>query len=215
MSLAVLEASEHPFRHWICEAEPMLQGRMLNAGRLTPAESWTGWVRYDNDLEAHKRTARAELPQACATVLEMLTGPFMSERLRQITGIENLMADKTMHGAGIHVTDPGGYLQPHLDYSLHECGLERRINLIAFLTRGWLERWGGAFQLCDPLGNPLKVVFPKAGRIVLWESSDLAYHGTAMVADDAPPRITAAVYYLASPRPGCTRRRALFIPKRP
>ncbi len=119
-----------------------------------------------------------------------------------------------MHGAGIHVTSPSGYLNSHIDYALHPNGrAERRLNLVLFLDE-WKDSWGGAYELYDDSGTDvLSRIYPKKGSIVIWEPTDTAFHGTQRVTGEKDRR-TAAVYYLSPVREGVTRKRALFVPRR-
>lgn len=216
--IMTITGSQEPFQHWILQD-------------LFPAEDVAGvyqeavglpdgdhWARYTNDCEAGKRACRSlsKLGAATNRLFDWLLSPRFVKMVEEWTGVGSLQADPTLHGAGIHVTDPGGWLNTHLDYELHPTlGLERRVNLVLFLNPEWREDWGGAFLLCDPTGSVQKKVLPNAGRALLWESSNLTYHGVEKTAPDAPPRVTVACYYLAPPRPGASRKRALFIPHRP
>lgn len=216
------EYRAEPFRHWVIEdlIDPL---RRKAAFYGLPKRDWSGWVRYDSDCERAKRTCTfldLQLPGCLGyppqAVLAELEAPALVGALAQLAGVEGLQTDSLRWGAGIHVTDPGGHLNCHLDYALHESGLERRINLIVFLVPEWREEWGGAFELYDQAGRAVaERIYPAPGRAVVWEAGDLAYHGTQRVHPGCPlPRITAATYYLAPPRPGCVRRRALFVPSR-
>jgi hypothetical protein len=206
-----------PFRHWLIDG--LVPERWAEfAEGATPPRDWPYWVRYDNDCERRKRTCNDPglLGEAWCNLLGLLGGWAVLRDVRALSGVAGLSCDPTLHGAGAHVTDPGGWLQPHLDYALHPVlDMERRLNLVLFLNREWREGWGGAFELYDDEGREaVRRVYPAFNRAVLWEPSDVAYHGTQRVADDAPPRVTAAAYYLAAPRPGVTRKRALFCPRR-
>jgi hypothetical protein len=211
-------ARELPFRHWLIDG-------MIDAQRVgqihaaLPPADWPGWeARYENDCERGKRTCRdrAALPEPIAAELAALNGMTWLGYLRCLTEIPELTIDPHFHGAGLHVTEPGGWLSPHLDYALHPKlpDMERRVNLVLFLNPTWRAEWGGAFELGDDIGNPIERVLPAPGQAVVWLPSDVAYHGTQRVAGDAPPRATLAVYYLAPARPGAVRKRALFIPNR-
>lgn len=226
-----VEAFTDPFKHWI--AEPLLPGwdkDLLTAYTQTPPATWDGWeAHYDNDCERGKRTTRAgaSISAEWDRLFAKLLSPEFVAWLAGLTGVPDLRIDPELYGAGIHVTEPGGHLACHLDYSRHSTlDLERRINLVLFLNPRWREEWGGAFELWDDSArNCVKRIYPAFGRAVVWEASDLAYHGTQKVekawmcakgngCGPVPSRTTAAVYYLASPRPNCTRKRALFVPSR-
>ncbi len=209
----IIQAFERPFRHWIIDD---LKGVKPIYSCTIPQRGWTGWVHYNNDCEFNKRTTNkiTELHQDLRDTFSFLFSPDWISGLKEFTGIEELQPDLTQWGAGLHATKFGGWLNCHLDYALHSSGLERRINAIAFLNTRWEEQWKGRFQLWDDSAREVvKSIDPKPGRVLVWESSDIAYHGTELVCgiDD---RITAAVYYLAPARLGCTRKRALFVPKR-
>jgi len=183
-----------------------------------PNAQWTGWEsRYDNDCERGKRACRdlALMPAGIAKMLRDLQG--MASRLQELTHVDGLKADHTLHGGGLHVTDSGGHLSPHIDYARHPIfpDLERRVNLVLFLNPVWQKSWGGAFELWDPNARKVKAsVEPAPGRAVAWLPSDTAFHGTQLVAKDAEARATLAVYYLAPARPEAVRTRALFVPNR-
>lgn len=180
-----------------------------------PIPEWEGWVHYTNDCERKRSTRELEkVGRRTQAMFDHLNGPTILDLMRGLAGTDDLHPDPSLHGAGIHVADTGGYLQCHLDYALHpESGLERRLNLVLFLNETWRAEWGGAFELCDQMGKVVKRIVPEFCTAVIWEPSDVAYHGTEIVRGDVP-RITAAVYYLAPPRPGAVRKRALYVPRR-
>lgn len=208
--------SEVPFRHWVVD-EFIDPTRMdvENAYHEVPPLGWSGWTWYGNDCEMNKLTAES-LPGHNIALMHRLIAE-ATEWISDLVGVPGLTLDGTMYGAGVHVMAPNGHLNCHLDYALapHAPGLERRANLILFLNPAWREEWGGALELYDDAARKVITrVYPRCNRAVIWESSDLAYHGVERVASHAPPRVTAASYYLAPARPGATRKRALFVPNR-
>lgn len=192
---------------------------------LDPAWLSDDWKSYDNDLERKVvRNDVAAWPYPLQRTFLDLMSPFGTRMLQEVTLghwqiIPDLVADRTLHGGGIHVMRAGGSLAPHLDYSLHPKltpPMERRLNLVLFLNREWKPSWGGAFQLWnDDATEVAAKVYPAYGRAVVWESAENAYHGTERVADDCPvDRVTAAIYYLSPARISARRKRALFVPNR-
>lgn len=211
-----------PVKHWIVEdaVHPDIVTAALDA---IPRISWPHWVSYMNDCEMHKRTNNKEILEIpeIKNLFEHLNCESIVSDLRLLSGIPDLVADPTLHGGGIHITDASGWLQPHLDYALHPYlmvdgkPMERRLNLVLFLNQFWDEHWGGAFELYDDMGKEPQVrIYPEFNRAALWEPTDVAIHGTQRVSNSAAPRVTAAVYYLAPAREGVTRKRALFVPNR-
>ncbi len=202
-----------PFRHWIID--DFTPAHVLTLSDV-PVE--LPWIHYSNELESNKRTCNdlAAMPGDWKQLLLWLNSTHVANTLALLTGVVDLQPDPLLYGAGLHIADPGGHLNCHLDYALHECGLERRINLLLFLNRSWdADRNGGAFELYDASARRIaKRIAPRFNRAVIWEAGDLAYHGAERTADTAPSRITACAYFLAPPRPGTVRRRALFVPSR-
>lgn len=212
-----VEAFDAPFRHWLLH--DILDAPLARAAfDATPASDWPGWeARYDNDCERGKRTSRpaAGLPAPWPEVFAALERPGFVARLADLSGVPSLRADSSNWGAGCHVTDPHGWLNCHLDYSLHPSGLERRLSLVLFLNPTWRRHWGGAFELWDESARScVKRITPAFNAAVVFEGGDLSYHGAEQTAADAPPRVTATCYFLADARPGVMRRRALYIPRR-
>lgn len=198
-------------------------GVLADRARRPPPAGWPGWTRYDNPTEGSKRTTRDLGYPGFADLFHWLTGPQCVGRVEALTRVWNLEADPTLHGGGIHVSGPGDRLEPHVDYSIHPLRhLERRANLVLFLTPDWRPEWGGALEFYGEDGRTvIGSVLPAYNRAVLFEPTEwgdepLRFHGTQAVACPAGvERVTAAAYYLSAPRPDGPRRlRALFAPRR-
>jgi hypothetical protein len=212
-----IRSEREPFAHWVLDDERTAKV-VRESPVVAPPLSWPGWEAvYSNDLERGKRTTRkfADLPRV-QPYFDLLFSRFWLEDWRRLTGIPDLRPDETLHGGGLHVTEAGGWLNCHLDYSRHPLlqGMERRLSVILFLNSTWREEWGGAFILADAAGNPVRKIYPAPGRIVAFENGEESYHGTEPLATDAPDRLTACVFFVSPARPNATRRRALFMPNR-
>jgi hypothetical protein len=201
-------ASTEPYRHW--HLTNLLPDSLWRAALASvPSATDPNWIRYENDCELHKWTMEKGLPPTWAAVLRELS----KVPVYDLLGVDGIQCDPVNRGAGLHLLFPGGILRPHLDYALHPCGLERRASLIYFLDDTTPET-GGAFQLCDPLGRVVKEIHPQANEAVIFEGSDISYHGVSQLAKHAATRVTAACYFLAPARTGIVRQRATFLPVR-
>lgn len=119
-----------------------------------PSSSDEGWHVYDNPLERKRASSRiAAFPPTLRQAVLALCCPRIVEAMRVVTGLskeEGLQADRYCHGGGLHSHSRGGKLDLHLDYSRHPIsGLERRYNLIVYLTEEWRTEYGGALELCE------------------------------------------------------------------
>lgn len=202
-----LRAGTEPCRWWIedgwCEPPSLA---------LPPPESDLWEARYSNDCERGKRTTRRVEGPVLAPLFARLRAAAAKWSARLGYAVED---DPTLHGGGLHVTEPGGVLAVHLDYDRHPliAGRRRALNLIAFLHPRWDPEWGGALILCDSAGRVVQRIEPVPGRLAAFEVGDLSYHGVERVTGPAE-RVTAAVYYLSEAGPSNTRERALFMPAR-
>jgi hypothetical protein len=181
--------------------------------QLPAADAMCWEAHYANDCEKGKRTSR-KLQPPWERVMTMMEDVESVEEWSRSLGYP-VETDRTHHGGGLHVTEPGGWLNVHLDYDLHPLipGRRRAINLIAFLNPTWEPHWGGALILTDPLGHVRKRVYPAPGRLFAFEVGDLSYHGVEPITGHEE-RVTCACYFLAAATGQETRKRALFMPRR-
>jgi hypothetical protein len=143
-------------------------------------------------------------PEPVARLNAALASPEFLSDLSYVTGIPGLLADEQLVGGGIHVTGPGGRLDVHVDFNFIESRkLHRRLNLLLYLNPEWDERWGGHIQLWDNDVTQCRQAFaPALNRCVIFETSDISFHGVTPVTADAPyPRQSFATYYYTREAP--------------
>lgn len=182
---------------------------------IVPPPEWGGWeARYDGELERNKRATRA-LPEWGRALIEKVLAPDVLRACVNLFGT-SLEADPDLWGGGLQVTSGGGHLNPHIDGAVHpqRPHLRRAAQMVLFCHRSWRLEYGGDFAFYSPMGNPMKWIEPTPGRLVVFENTDLAYHGVEPTAPDAPERVTLTCSLLAPVRPTDTRCRALFLPAR-
>jgi hypothetical protein len=157
-----------------------------------------------NERKKVQITDSKKFPAPVLRLHEMLASPQFLADLSYITGIPNLLADEQLVGGGIHVTGPGGRLDVHIDFNyMKERGLHRRINLLLYLNPTWREDWGGQIQLWDRSVQKCEQQFsPALNRCVIFETSEISFHGVTPVSPEAPyPRISFATYYYTREAP--------------
>lgn len=207
-----MQCGNDPFRWWVFDnfCKPLTPERMADA----MMHRWQ--VSYDNDVERGKKTSCDFI-----TMLPELQDAF--RRLQQsvqgfssLTEIPSLINDPINHGAGLHLSVEGSFLQTHVDYEVHPTmvGYERRMNAILFMHHEWEPSWGGQLLLCDMSGKAIKTIDPAPGRLALFECGPSSMHGVRVITHKQAVRLSCTVYYLAERRPSATRTRALFVPNR-
>jgi len=157
-----------------------------------------------NERKKVQITESKLFPGPVAELNEALSSPSFLADLSYITGLPNLLADEQLVGGGIHVTGPGGRLDVHVDFNyIEERKLHRRINLLLYLNPKWNESWGGHIQLWDKDVKRCEASFaPSLNRCVVFETSEISYHGVTPVSPDAPmPRQSFAAYYYTREAP--------------
>ena len=181
------------------------------------------WSVYRNAIENKKLTPHWDLfPPKTYQAFTLMNTPGFVESVRLITGIPDLVADYGMHGGGWHMHGRGGKLNMHKDYSIHpKLGMERRINIIIYMTPDWKEEWNGGLELWshDSEKNLPKEcitkVHNKFNRAVLFDTTQNSWHGlpTEIVCPEGVYRKSLAIYYISKPRRGVeTHDRAYFAP---
>jgi hypothetical protein len=106
----------------------------------------------------------------------------------------------------MHVTGPHGRLDVHVDFNVLEFGNEpklyRRLNLLLYLNPDWNDTWGGQVEFWDrDVKACARSYVPSLNRCVVFETSDISYHGVAPLTcpDGEVRRSFAAYYYTTDP----------------
>lgn len=181
------------------------------------------WYCYSNPLE-NKKTCNNWYhfgPEIYKT-LSYLNSPKFISQLEKIVGIKKLYPDIGLHGGGLHIHGRGGKLNVHLDYSIHpKLKLQRKLNLIIYLTEDWNCEWGGSLEFWshnEEKNRPYKKVVSVDNvfnRAVLFDTTQNSWHGfpKPLTCPENTYRRSLAVYYLTDPPEDVnTRSRALYAP---
>lgn len=178
---------------------------------------------YDNPLEKKLVVNHWDkFPKTTYSAFSYLNSEEFLQILEKITGIKNLKTDIGLHGGGCHIHPSGGKLNVHLDYSIHpKLSLERKLNIIIYMTPNWMNDWGGNLELWshDDINNCPKncetVIDIKFNRAVIFDTTQNSWHGLPkeLKTPDGIKRQSMAVYYLIEPEKNASpRQRALFAP---
>jgi hypothetical protein len=181
------------------------------------------WAIYNNSIENKRLTPNWGLfPSTTYSVFTLMNTPEFVQKIRLITGIPNLVADYGMHGGGWHVSKNGGKLNMHKDHSIHpKLGMERRINLIVYMTPDWNEQSHGGLELWshDAEKNLPKECVTKIqnlfNRAVIFDTADNSWHGLPREIEcpEGVYRKSLNIYYIAEARAEAEPHdRAYFAP---
>jgi hypothetical protein len=147
----------------------------------------------------------ASLPDALhRLVYEMNSSRFITF-LETLTGIEHLLPDPHLEGAGLHLVPSGGVLQVHADFNYSKrLNAYRRVNVFIYLNPRWRTEWGGALELWDaPHGRAVASYAPLFNRMVVFNSRSDTFHGhpDPITSPKDEWRTSLAMYYYTAERP--------------
>lgn len=211
-----------PYDHWVIDNFVQAEHACELAADFGDVND-KKWFIYDNPLEV-KWTLNNwwNFPPATYRFIQYLNSPEFIDHLQDMTGIPKLYPDPGLHGAGWHVHGTGGKLNVHLDYSMHpKLNLERRLNLILYLSEDWDPAWGGNLQLWE--GSDRKAYLKAKeidcvfNRAIIFDTTQNSWHGfpDILTCPKGQYRKSIAMYYLTSPSPLSAdprRKRAYYMP---
>ena len=176
-----------------------------------PAPEATRWVRFDNPLEkklgfSHEQSAVSD---PIRRFLDAMNGFEMLLFLEQLSGIEGLIPDPYFGGGGLHQIEPGGFLKIHADFNVHpKLHLDRRLNMLTYLNKGWRDEWGGHLELWDSEMEKCRVkIAPLFNRTVVFSTTDTSFHGHPhpLASPAGVTRKSVSLYYYTAGRPESER----------
>jgi hypothetical protein len=167
-------AAAKPFPHLVVDGlwrDDELHGI---AGEFPPLSD-PRWQQYANERERGKKAGGAHMQGPLTRFwFDTARGPHVAAALEHLTGIHPLIADEL--GGGMHLTGEGGRLGMHTDFQRHPDlpDLQRRINMLVFLSPDWRREWGGVLYL----GADREVeIVPAWNRTVIFATSNTSWHG--------------------------------------
>ena len=210
-----------PYDHLVIDDFfPLDKARKLSEEYPT-YDSNSVWFQYKNPLE-NKKTINTwwDFPPETYKTFCFLNSCEFLNTLREKTGIQKLYPDIGLHGGGWHIHGRGGKLNIHLDYSIHpKSGLQRKLNLIIYLTEGWKPEWGGGLELWShnpetklPLRKE-KTIHNVFNRAILFDTTQKSWHGLPEPLDcpEGVYRKSMAVYYMTDPPEDVDPRKRGFV----
>lgn len=122
-----------------------------------------------------------ELNDKCKDILRELSSPEFMKKMEVLTGIDNLVYNEQLRGAGVHKISKDGLLATHTDFNMYtdkNFGLiDRRINILIYLNKDWKEEYGGHLELFDQNLKPFKKILPILNRCVIFSTTNKSLHG--------------------------------------
>ncbi len=157
-----------------------------------------------NEKKKIQITDSKKFPPAILKLHEILASDEFVKIVSELFDIENLIADPTMMGGGIHETNSGGHLDVHVDFNYNaDLELHRRVNLLVYFNKDWHEEYGGYLDLWDiDVKNRLGSYAPIFNRMAGFTTNEISWHGvTPLTCPVDRTRKSFAVYYYTKEAP--------------
>jgi hypothetical protein len=199
-SLAARFRQAAPYPHLVFDAllKPEV-ARALEAAFPTALDGfWTHYNHYNSKKAG--LTKLDALPPLFQRVVHELNDARFTSLLSRITGFPDLLSDDLLEGGGLHMTEHGGFLNLHADFTNHHYhhDWQRRCNLILFLNSDWREEWGGALELWERDLSACRVKVPvRHNSAILFETAADTFHGypDRLTNPEGTSRKSLALYY--------------------
>lgn len=140
--------------------------------------------RWNNYLHINERkfnnTDSVTWGPTLQRILEELNSPRFVQFIGTLLGVDNLIADPSLEGGGLHQSTRGGFLNMHADFTVHphHRNWQRRANLILYLNEDWEPEYGGDLELWSTdMKRCVEKVSPIANRVLIFTTDATSFHG--------------------------------------
>jgi Rps23 Pro-64 3,4-dihydroxylase Tpa1-like proline 4-hydroxylase len=195
-----LYQNNQPYPHIVIE-DFLTASVAKKAMEAFPKVKDEGWIHYVHVNEKKHGLNKLELlPNYIQGVISELNKPEFVAYLSKLTGIDNLIADDSLEGGGLHQTEKGGYLNIHADFTVHphKRNWRRRVNLLVYLNENWEEDYKGQLELWSrDMKECVQKISPLLNRCVIFNTDDDSFHGLPdpIACPDTMTRKSIALYY--------------------
>ena len=157
---------------------------------------------YSNPIEVkYVLDKKEKYSEKLNILIKELSKDYFVDKLKKIFLIDNIEADETLHGSGLHYHPRYGRLNMHLDYEKHPIleNKQRKLNIIIYLNNEWKKDWEGATELWNnDMSNCVVKCYPSKNKAIIFETSELSWHGVPekIMCPENIYRKTLALYYI-------------------
>jgi hypothetical protein len=192
--------SASPFPHVVLDdfLEPAAFTRAMEEFPTLDGGQWISYLHVNE--RKFGQTDPTTWGPTLRSILEELNSPAFLHFLEELTGIDQLMADPSLEGGGLHQSTTGGFLNIHADFTVHPQHREwrRRVNLLLYLNDDWQPSYGGDLELWSTDMKRREVaVRPIGNRVVVFTTNADSFHGhpEPMTCPPGTARRSLALYY--------------------
>jgi Rps23 Pro-64 3,4-dihydroxylase Tpa1-like proline 4-hydroxylase len=169
-----------PFPHVVIDnlfPERILDSLLAEMSQMR-SEQWSNIEQDARERTARMRSA-AEMGAAGQALLSIVHSAAFLYFLSEVVGIEQLLPDPYLQGAGYALMRRGDYFNVHADRNVaYDTGLTRRLAMIIFLNKSWSPQYHGRLELWSPDGKRCEAsVEPLFNKTIIFEVAYPNFHG--------------------------------------
>lgn len=201
-SLRERYAANQPFPHIVLDdfLSPEVYAAALREFPGTDSAEWTNYIHVNERKRASGDPATWD--PTLRMIAEVLTGDEFLAWVSALSGFDDLVADWSMDGGGLHQCLAGGFLNVHADFTAHHRvkNWRRRVNLLLYLNDEWRSEWHGELELwSSDMSRCDARVLPLGNRMLLFTTEVDAFHGhpTPLECPEDVARQSMALYYFS------------------
>jgi len=158
------------------------------------------WWKYDNIFEKkYAYNNFQNMGKSLQEYFNFVNSSLFTKFLEQVTCIDDLIADPSLYGGGIHKIKRGGKLDVHEDFNYHRItGWKRKINVITFLNKNWKVDYEGHTEFWNKdMTRCCSKVLPIFNRTVIFCTDQDSFHGhpEPLNCPEHMERLSLATYY--------------------
>jgi|TARA_B100000073_G_scaffold344822_1_gene352455 hypothetical protein len=150
------------------------------------------------------------MPEEISDVLKYFHTENFTKKLEDITGIDNLITDKSRNWSGMRTMLPNSHQLIHSDARTHpKNGLRKELTCLLYVNENYdKKRDKGCYEVwSDDMSERLYEIEPLYNRFVIFHNTDTAYHGVPEVGESERRALTFGVLKNAK---SSGRTKALF-----
>jgi Rps23 Pro-64 3,4-dihydroxylase Tpa1-like proline 4-hydroxylase len=194
--------SAQPFPHIVIDdfLEPeALRAAIAEFPPLQP-EQWNNYIHINE--RKFSNTEPSTWGPTLQRTLEVLNSPRFVKFVGTLLGEDDLIADPSLEGGGLHQSERGGFLNIHADFTVHphHRNWQRRANIILYLNEDWQPEYGGDIELWSTdMKECVRKVSPEANRALIFSTDATSFHGhpDPLRCPESMARRSLALYYFS------------------
>jgi len=171
-----------PYRHLVMDAFLKNNFADLLHDNFPPAEALQKHYAGLNENKSEGANF-GDFHASFSQLRQMMMSREFGQWMSAVTGIEEVFITDDNLGCGLHEGKNGSFLDVHIDFNIHpEKNVHRRLNMLIYMNKDWKDTYGGDLEIWNAdMSKCEKKVPPLFNRAVIFETSEISYHGYSKI----------------------------------